>query len=126
MSAPARVPVIGYQAVIQGLSRDDVYNYYKMTYQPNNMVFSAVGDLDPERMLAAMRKYLGPTPPGRLYDPAIPEEPPVIAPRTLAAVMPKIGQAKLELGFPTIKLEHPDLYALDLLATVLAAAKGRC
>ena len=27
---PARVPVIGYQEVIQGLSRDDVYNYYKL------------------------------------------------------------------------------------------------
>ncbi|HMB95729.1 MAG TPA: pitrilysin family protein, partial [Tepidisphaeraceae bacterium] len=27
--SPARVPVIGYQEVIQGLSRDDVYGYYQ-------------------------------------------------------------------------------------------------
>ena len=28
------MPVIGYQEVIQGLSRDDVYAYYKLAYQP--------------------------------------------------------------------------------------------
>src|SRR5690606_24689782 len=37
---PARVPVIGYQEVIQGLTRDDVYEYYQLTYQPNNIVIS--------------------------------------------------------------------------------------
>ena len=31
--------MIGYQEVIQGLSRDDVYSYYKLAYQPNNMMF---------------------------------------------------------------------------------------
>ncbi len=50
--SPARVPVIGYQEVIQGLSRDDVYSYYKQAYQPNNMVFCVAGDIDPEIMLA--------------------------------------------------------------------------
>src|SRR5205814_9607784 len=35
--SPARVQVIGYQEVIQGLSRDDVFSYYKLAYQPNNM-----------------------------------------------------------------------------------------
>ena len=54
--SPAHVPVIGYQEVIQGLSRDDVYSYYKLAYQPNNMVFSVAGDLDPEAMLVAIEK----------------------------------------------------------------------
>src|SRR5205814_6705906 len=55
--SPAGVPVIGYQEVIRGLSRDDVYSYYKRAYQPNNMVFSIAGDLEPKEMLAAMCKY---------------------------------------------------------------------
>ncbi len=41
--SPARVPVIGYQEVIQGLSRDDVFNYYKLAYEPGNMIFTVVG-----------------------------------------------------------------------------------
>jgi hypothetical protein len=56
--SPLRIPTIGYQEVIQGLSRDDVYSYYQMAYQPNNMVFVVVGDIDPEEMLAAVKKNL--------------------------------------------------------------------
>src|SRR5437660_703993 len=41
--SPMRVPTIGYKEVIQGLSRDDVYTYYKKAYQPNNMVFAVAG-----------------------------------------------------------------------------------
>lgn len=118
--SPARVPVIGYQEVIQGLSRDDVYSYYKLAYQPNNMVFSLAADLDPEVMLAAVRKHVGAAPPGRAFDHGVPQEPAVLAPRTAVATFPKLGQAKLQLGFPSIKLDHPDLFALDLLATLLA------
>lgn len=118
--SPARVPVIGYQEVIQGLSRDDVYSYYKLAYQPNNMVFSVAADLDPEMMLAAVRKHVGRAPAGRAFDRDIPQEPAVLGPRTVVATFPKLGQAKLQLGFPSIKLDHPDLFALDLLATVLA------
>jgi zinc protease len=117
--SPARVPVIGYQAVIQGLSRDDVYNYYKMAYQPDNIVFAVVGDYDPEVMLATVRKYVSDAKPGRVFSHDLPAEPPVLAPRTLVATFPKLGQARLELGFPSVKLDNPDLYALDLLSTIL-------
>ncbi len=55
---PSRVPVIGYQEVIQGLSRDDVYSYSKLAYQPGNMIFTVVGDIDPEKMLATVRQYV--------------------------------------------------------------------
>jgi zinc protease len=122
--SPARVPVIGYQAVIQGLSRDDVYNYYKLAYVPNNMVFTVAADLDPEAMLAAVRKYAGQKPAGRVFDRNIPDEPPVTSPRTVVATFPKLGQAKLEIAFPSIKLNHPDLFAMDLLATVLGSGES--
>ncbi|HEV2293366.1 MAG TPA: pitrilysin family protein [Tepidisphaeraceae bacterium] len=117
---PARVPVIGYQEVIQGLSRDDVYEYYKLTYQPNNMVFTIVGDLPPEKMLAAVQKYAADAAPGREFIRDIPPEPPVVAPRTVVATFPKLGPANLQIAFPTVSLNHPDLYALDLLSAVLS------
>src|SRR5687768_4119718 len=98
--SPARVPVIGYQEVIQGLSRDDVYNYYKLTYQPNNMVFAIAGNLEPEQMLQAVQKNVREEAPGREFGHDIAEEPPVLAPRTLVGTFPKLGQAKLDLSFP--------------------------
>jgi zinc protease len=117
--SPVRVPVIGYQEVIQGLTRDDVYAYYQLTYQPNNIVFALAGDVPPEQMLEAVQKYVNDAAPGRAFQRDIPDEPPVMAPRTVVATFPKLGQAQLSLAFPSIPLDHPDLYALDLLSAVL-------
>ena len=93
--SPARVPVIGYQEVIQGLSRDDVYTYYKMAYQPNNMVFAVAGDIDPEEMLAAVQKNVADAPPGRVFSHNIEAEPPVLTPRTLVC---HVSQARARPG----------------------------
>lgn len=117
--SPARVPVIGYQEVIQGLTRDDVYTYYKLAYVPSNIVVVVVGDVDPEQALALVQRHVD-VPPGRAFSHDIADEPPVLTPRTVAATFPRLGQAYLQLAFPTIRLSHPDLYALDLLASVLA------
>lgn len=121
---PARVPTIGYQEVIQGLSRDDVYQYYKMTYQPNNMILSLAGDLDPEVMLKAVQKYVADAKPGRVYSPEIPAEPPVLAPRTVVTTFPRLGQAQVILGFPSVEMTSPDMYALDLLSTIMGGGES--
>ncbi len=118
--SPARVPVIGYKPVIQALTRDDVYTYYKQAYEPNNMVFAVAGDLDPEVMLRSVQRFVADVPPGRAFSHNITPEPPVQSPRRMVATFPKLGQARLQLAFPTIKLSSPDLYALDLLSSVLS------
>ncbi len=120
-TSPARVPVIGYQEVIQGLSRDDVYNYYKLAYEPSNIVFTVIGDLDPEKMLLAVRTNVSDFKPTRVFSHDIAAEPPVLGPRTLVATFPKLGQARLNLGFEGVRLFSDDMYALDLLATILGA-----
>ena len=122
--SPARVPVIGYQDVIQGLSRDDVYSYYKLAYEPHNIVFCVVGDVDPEAALKVMERNLADFAPARVFQHEIPAEPPVLAPRTLVATFPKLGQARLELGFEGVDQNSPDMYALDLLAQVLGGGDG--
>ncbi|MGH7175821.1 MAG: M16 family metallopeptidase [Tepidisphaeraceae bacterium] len=122
--SPARVPVIGYQEVIQSLSRDDVYSYYQVAYQPNNMVFAIAGDLPAADMLKAVQKQVGSFPPGRVFSHDIASEPQVTSPRTVVATFPKLGRAKLELAFPTVGLDHDDVYALDLLAAVVGGGES--
>jgi len=122
--SPARIPVIGLQEVIQGLSRDDVYEYYRLAYVPNNLVFAIAGDIEPEKMLAAVKAQVKHAKPGRDFDRSLPAEPKVVSPRTLVGTFPGLGQARLELAFPTIPLQHDDLYAMDLLATVLGGGES--
>jgi zinc protease len=122
--SPARVPVVGYKEVIQSLSRDDVYGYYQLAYQPNNLLFAVAGDIDPEKLLAAVQKNVAAARPGREFSHELPAEPPVSAPRTVVATFPRLGQAKLEIGFPTVRLDDPDMYPLDVLATVMGAGES--
>ena len=122
--SPARVPVIGYQEVIQGLSRDDVFSYYKMAYQPNNMVFSVAANMDPEEMLNTMRGFLADAKPGRAFSHDIAAEPPVLAPRTVVATFPHLGQARMNLAFPSVKETDAEMYPLDLLAEMLGGGES--
>jgi zinc protease len=122
--SPMRVPTIGYQEVIQGLSRDDVYSYYEEAYQPGNMVFVVVGDIDPEQMLDAMRKNLSDVKPGRVFSHNIPPEPPVLAPRTLVATFPQLGTARVDLSFPSVRETSMDMYPLDLLAQIMGGGES--
>jgi zinc protease len=122
--SPARVPTIGYQEVIQGLSRDDVYSYYQLAYQPNNIVFVVVGDIDPEEMLAAVRRNVADAKPGRAFSHDIAPEPPVVAPRTLVATFPNLGPARVDLAFPSVREDNTDMYALDLLATIVGGGES--
>jgi zinc protease len=122
--SPARIPVIGYQEVIQGLKRDDVYSYYQLAYQPNNMVFSVAANLPPEEMLDTVRRYLADYKPGRVFSHDIADEPPVLGPRTLVATFAGLGQARMNLAFPSVKQSDPDMYALDLLAQMLGGGES--
>jgi zinc protease len=122
--SPARVPVIGYQEVIQGLTRDDVFSYYQLAYQPNNMCFAVAANLDPEEMLKTVRKFVADAKPGRAFSRDIAAEPPVQAPRTVVATFPNLGQARVDLAFPSVKETDADMYPLDLLAQALGGGES--
>ena len=75
------MPIIGYQEVIQGLTRDDVYSYYKLAYEPHNLVFCVVGDVDPESTVKTVARKLGRAGAGpRVLDHDLAPEPPVLSP----------------------------------------------
>jgi zinc protease len=122
--SPARVPVIGYQAVIQGLSRDDVYSYYKEAYVPNNMIFVVAGDMDPQTMLAAVRKNVDDAPPGREFSHNIAKEPALVSPRILVGTYPKMEQAKAMVGYPSVQIDDPDMCAMDLLSVIFGGGES--
>ncbi|MCF7806933.1 MAG: insulinase family protein [Candidatus Marinimicrobia bacterium] len=64
------LPTLGTYATIQHMSRDDVNDYYKSTYLPNNMVLSAIGNFDSETMLDEIKRIYGAAAPGSVYRPS--------------------------------------------------------
>src|SRR2546421_7196315 len=52
---PYRLPVIGHMDIYNALTQEQVMQYYKSRYVPNNLTFVVVGDVDAE----AVYKQLG-------------------------------------------------------------------
>jgi len=120
---PVRHPVIGYRDVLDRTSREAIIDFYRRRYVPNNQIVVVVGDVNTEKVLAAVARHWASAPRGPEADPALPEEPEQLSPRM--AVREMDGKTfDMVFAWPTIKLSHPDLYALDLAAYILAEGES--
>ncbi|GGY24359.1 M16 family metallopeptidase [Pseudoduganella albidiflava] len=63
-SHPYSWPVIGSMEDLAAASLDDIREWYRTYYGPNNAVISLAGDITPERALALVKKYFESIPPG--------------------------------------------------------------
>lgn len=116
---PCRVPTIGYLPVVRKLTRDDVYNYYRRAYVPNNMVVVAVGDFNGAEAMEKIAKAYAGFEPQRLPPVTLPEEPPQLGKRYVEKEI-NVKVAYLGMGWRTVMLSHPDLYPLDVMSYILS------
>lgn len=122
---PGRFPVIGYQSIVQQLTRKEVIDYYHLRYIPDNCVVLVVGDINAEEMLSAIKSEFADFTRRANQTIVLPSEPEVTAPRELIKVFPAMqGPARMNIGFPTIVLQHDDLYALDTLANIMGEGES--
>jgi len=115
---PARHPIIGYVDEFMSITRDEIYDFYKTMYVPNNMIFVVAGDIDPQKVVRQVREQWKTAEPGDLPDLSLPDEP------ARTDVEPVEGEAdiarpRLRLAWPGVRLTAEHDYALDLLAQVL-------
>jgi zinc protease len=121
--SPYRVPVIGYPDRFRRVTRDEVWAYYKRRYAPQLTVFVAVGDFEAPEALVTIARAAGKWSRTSVAEPAIPDEPPQVAPREVTLAHPLCQVPKLELGIPIASPRHPDYPAIEALARLLG--KGR-
>lgn len=58
------LPTLGTYETIKNMNRNDVYNFYKNYYVPNNMIISVVGNFSAEEMLKNINEIYGKQKPG--------------------------------------------------------------
>jgi zinc protease len=63
------LPTLGTYETIKQMDRDDVNNFYKNYYVPNNMVMSVIGNFKSGQMLKLLKKYYGSKKPGNVESP---------------------------------------------------------
>lgn len=117
--SPEGVDVIGYVDQFKQLTRADALALHTRYYTPNNIVVTVIGDFDAKAVIAYMTQLLGKEPAREAHRPALPEEPPQVAPRRATKEDPALSRSYLMLGYRTVSLYSPDMYALDVLAYIL-------
>jgi zinc protease len=95
LNHPYRIPVIGWEHEIRGLSRDDALAFYGRWYGPNNAVLIVAGDVEPKAVRAMAERHFGPL--ARVDAPERKrlQEPPQLAARRVVMHDPRVRQPSL-------------------------------
>ena len=120
---PYRLPVIGELGVFNQLTHQDVMEYYKTRYVPNNLTFVVVGDVDSEKVREQIASFFDDYPEKSLQPIFIPQEPPQLGRREAHEEFPT-ELTRLSLTWHIPEITHPDVPALDLLSTILGEGRS--
>jgi len=120
---PYRRPVIGWMDDIQNLSRQDLVDFYKLYYAPNNAYIVVTGDFSTDEILAKIKAAFEKIPRGTEPPKVRAEEPPQRGERRV--ILKKEAELPfLLMYYHAPNLKSPDNYALDLLSVVLAGGRS--
>lgn len=121
-SSPYRIPVIGWMNDLNNMQAEDLRDWYRRWYAPNNATLVVVGDVQPEEVLSLAKKHFGPLKPEKLKPAKPPLEPRQLGLTRLQVKVPA-RQPYLIMGYKTPVLGHVDeeweAYALEMLVAVL-------
>src|SRR6266540_505159 len=120
---PYRFPVIGELEIYNQLTQEQVMQYYKPRYVPNNLTFVVVGDVDAEKVRQQLAELFKPYPETSLKPLFIPAEPPQLGRREVHQEF-ATELTHLSLAWHIPELTNPDVPALDLLSTILGEGRS--
>lgn len=123
-SHPYGVPVIGWPSEVESITRDDVRDFYRVYYAPNNATVVMVGDFDADKTIEAAKRYFERVPRGaKEPPPVITEEPRPTSQKRLNAEAET--NPRVRIRFHTVAMRHTDEAALDVAGELLSGKTGR-
>jgi len=123
-SHPYAHPTIGSMTDLTSASLEDVKNFFRTYYAPNNATMAIVGDFQRDSVKKLVQQYFGGIPRG----PAIPPRPQVtsqpVPKDTFLVLEDKVQLPRLYYAWRGVKAFHEDDAALDVAAYVIAGDKN--
>lgn len=120
---PYRHPTIGYMEDLTAAELDDVREFFRTWYAPNNAVLTLVGDFDPQQARQLIERYFGPIPAGP--EPQRPEVQPVTLGQEQRAVVEDAVQLpRVYRAYHIPPFNDPEWIAADILSGVLTGGKA--
>jgi zinc protease len=109
---------------VSAFTRDDLIDTYRRFTVPSNTVITMVGDLDPAKTTALVKKLFGDIPAKKFVAPEVPQETFPEQVREKVVRMPR-AKAHILIGFPGATHKQADRYALEVLNNLLSGQGGR-
>jgi predicted Zn-dependent peptidase len=122
---PYHHTTIGSMDDLNAASLEDVREFFRTWYAPNNAVLAVVGDVEPDKVREWARRYFGPIPANpklpRLGDLSLP---PTLGGERRETVMDKVPLPRVYFGFRAPQFGDVGLDALDVAGQILAGGRG--
>src|SRR5262245_32907341 len=120
---PYYASVIGSHADIQAAKLEDVRNFFKLYYAPNNASLAIVGDFDKAKVKSLVEKYFGTFKRGAPVPKPAVETPKITAERR-AVVKDRVELPRVYMAWLTPAFYAPGDADADIAATVLGGGKS--
>ncbi len=122
---PYGMPQGGTPASVRAITRDDLVEFHRTHYLPNNAVAAVVGDVTAEEAFAGIERALGDWEAGEVAPPAAPpEEIPTPTRRLVVVNRPGAVQTVIHAGNLAVPRAHEDFLAFDLAIKILGGEGG--
>ena len=114
--------VIGSMTDLSAASEEDVKNFFRLYYAPNNAILTVVGDFDPGIAKAWVTKYFGDVPRGKpVTRPNV--QPVTLGKETRLVLEDRVQVPRLYIQWPTVGEKSDDRFALDVLSSILTGPR---
>lgn len=119
---PYSWPVIGSMADLSAASENDVKDFFRLYYAPNNATLAVVGDFDPAQAKAWIAKYFNDIPQGKpVQRPAVPQV--KLEAEKRLVYEDRVQIPRLYIQWPSVGVKHDDDYALSVLTLILTGPR---
>ncbi|WP_320007753.1 pitrilysin family protein [Maridesulfovibrio sp.] len=116
-------PIIGYRDTVKGLSSEDIHAYIDRLYQPQSMLLTVVGKIDPEEVVKEAEKLCGSR---KSVAPVVPPTSfniPATGKTTVKVVPGKWNKAYIGAAFPIPGLDSAKIAGLETLCELLGGGE---
>ena len=120
---PYSWPTIGYMEDLTAASYEDVVEFFKKYYTPNNASLVIAGDIDFDRTRALVEKWFGEIARGAVVEPIAPPAA-ILTGVQKKTLTDKVALPRLYLAWLTPRFYAPGDSALDITSSVLAGGKN--
>jgi predicted Zn-dependent peptidase len=116
---PYQWPVIGWESDIKNWTKNDLQNYFKTYYAPNNCVVVLTGDVTLDEVKKLSKKYFEPIPQGKTPRKVHTIEPEQLGERRLF-VKKNVSTPHVAAMYHVPQTNSVDYYSLSLLSSILS------